>query len=86
MSKRGSLLSGARVRRGVQVFFLLVFSGLILLARPESAPSPWLESFFLVDPLILLATWLAAHAVPQAMLLGLGVVAITVIAGRVFCG
>jgi MauM/NapG family ferredoxin protein len=42
--------------------------------------------FFLIDPLILVATWLAAHAVPQAALWALATIALTVVFGRVFCG
>lgn len=75
-------------RRMVQLTFLLLFLGLLLAARPpaEGSPSPWLKAFFLIDPLILLATWLAAHAVPLAALWALATLAVTILLGRVFCG
>jgi polyferredoxin len=88
MSKRTRLLSGPRIRRAVQLAFLLAFFALVLLARPEPGvdPSPLLKSFFLFDPLILVTTALAAHAVPVAALFSLIVIAVTVLWGRVFCG
>ena len=43
-------------------------------------------SSFVVDPLILVLTWLAAHAVPLVLLWSLGVIAATILLGRVFCG
>ena len=88
MSGRRRILSGRRVRRAVQLVFLAAFFALVVLARPrpEADPSPLLKSFFLVDPLILVVTWLAAHAVPLALLLSLAVVAVTIVMGRVFCG
>lgn len=90
MSRRriSSLGGGPRIRRAVQVAVLLAFFALVVLARPRPGadPSPLLKSFFLIDPLILAATWLAAHAVPTAALLSLGVVAMTIVMGRVFCG
>ena len=49
-------------------------------------PSPWLQVFFLIDPLLLLLTWLSAHAVPVALLGSLITLAVTVVLGRVFCG
>ncbi|MCR4410945.1 MAG: 4Fe-4S dicluster domain-containing protein [Thermoguttaceae bacterium] len=84
--RRGA--AGVAVRRIVQLVFLAAFLGLVLLARPQPGadPSRFLQSFFLVDPLILAATWIAAHAVPAALLWALGVVALTVVLGRVFCG
>jgi MauM/NapG family ferredoxin protein len=83
------LRSGPWIRRAVQLVFLLAFFTLVVLARPRPGvdPSPLWKSFFLIDPLILAATWLAAHAVvPGALLLSLLVVAVTVLLGRVFCG
>ena len=55
-------------------------------ADPRLEPSPLLKSFFLIDPLILIATWLAAHALLTAALGALVVIAATAILGRVFCG
>jgi len=90
MSKRRRTSLATLLRRCVQVVFLLLFVGLLLAARPSpmagAQPSPWLKSFFLIDPLILVATFLAAHAVPLAMLLALVTVAVTIVLGRVFCG
>jgi len=86
MSRR--LLTGARLRRWVQVAMLLLFFGLLLAARPVPGkdPQPLLKLFFWIDPLILAATWLAAHAVPVVALLALVTVAVTLLLGRVFCG
>lgn len=95
MSKGGSTFTVAWIRRGVQIVFLLVFFALLLMARPQlgESPSPVAQAsfplvklFFWFDPLILLATWLAAHAIPAAALLALVVIAVTVVLGRVFCG
>ncbi|MGA2068201.1 MAG: 4Fe-4S binding protein [Thermoguttaceae bacterium] len=61
----GTLLA----RRTVQVVCLLAFLGLLLAAqvRPDgTTPAVW-KTFFLVDPLVLAATWLAAHAMPLAL-------------------
>ncbi len=88
MSRRRPVWSAARTRRAVQATCLLLFLGLVLLARPivNADPSPLLKSFFLIDPLILIATALAAHAVPVAALFSLVVIAVTLVMGRVFCG
>ncbi len=85
---RRPIPSGAWVRRAVQLVFLVLFFGLLLLARPRAGadPSPLVKSFFLIDPLILTVTWLAAHAVPLAALWSLVVVGVTLVLGRVFCG
>jgi len=79
--------SATRIRRVVQIVFLLLFFALVLLARPHAGadPSPLLNAFFLIDPLILIVTWLAAHSVPLVLLWSLIVIAVTVILGRVFC-
>lgn len=86
MSRR--IGSAVNLRRGVQILFLLAFVAVVALARPVPGvePSPLLKSWFLIDPLILIATWLAAHAVPAGAMLALIVVAFTVVMGRVFCG
>ena len=67
---------------------VLLFFWLVLLVHVNPAWNrvPWLDAWFLVDPLILVATWLAAHQVPLAALLSLVVIAVTVVMGRVFCG
>lgn len=88
-------MSGARagsrsvwLRRGVQLAFLAFFFALVLATRPEPgrASSPWLSFFFDVDPLILLVTALAAHAVTVGLLLAFVTVVLTIVLGRVFCG
>jgi MauM/NapG family ferredoxin protein len=53
---------------------------------PGAEPPPWLKAFFWIDPLILIATWVAAHAVPMVLLAALATVVLTAIFGRVFCG
>ena len=81
-------LNGVLARRIVQAAALLLFFGLILAARRhgDAGPSVWWQGFFLLDPLVLLLTWLAGHAVPAALLLSLATVAVTILLGRVFCG
>ncbi|ASV73034.1 putative ferredoxin-type protein [Thermogutta terrifontis] len=76
------------IRRVVQIAFLLAFVGLILATRPVpgETPSWWLKAYFLADPLILVMTVLAAHAVPLLALFSLVTVLLTLILGRVFCG
>jgi MauM/NapG family ferredoxin protein len=76
------------LRRAAQTVLLLLFLGLLLMARPTPAaePAPWWKAFFWFDPLLLIATWLAAHAVPLAALAGCGTIVLTVLLGRVFCG
>ena len=85
---RDRVMSGPRLRRAVQLAFLVLFFALVVVARPRPGvdPSPLVKTFFLFDPLILVATWLAAHAVPAALLLSLVVIAVTMVLGRVFCG
>lgn len=75
-------------RRAAQVACLALFFYLFWLARfdDESEPSWLLSLFFDVDPLILIATWLAARAVPAAAFLALVTMAVTLVFGRVFCG
>ena len=67
---------------------MLLFFGLILATRRhgDAGTNVWWQGFFLLDPLVLLLTWLAGHAVPAALLLSLATVAVTVLLGRVFCG
>ncbi len=76
------------LRRGTQVFFLLLFFWLLLAARAreEVPPTGAMQLFFNLDPLVLVATWLSAHAVPAGALLALVTVAATLVLGRVFCG
>ena len=71
--------------------FRLLCSGCLAgcLSRPACAGmslNPALKLFFWIDPLAMIVTRLTAHAVPAAMLLSLGVIAATILLGRVFCG
>jgi len=88
VTHRRSSSAGTRLRRAVQLASLALFIGLLLCARPTPGTPPpgWLKTFFLLDPLILLTTLLAAHTVPPAFLLALFTLAFTVFFGRVFCG
>jgi MauM/NapG family ferredoxin protein len=76
------------VRRSVQAFFLLAFLALVLVNVTENtaAFNPWLQVFFLLDPLILAATALATYAVPLLLLWGLVTIGLTLVLGRAFCG
>jgi len=85
---RGRFHVGSFVRRLVQLGFLVLFVGLLVACyhRPNLVPSAWHKAFFFIDPLLLAATWLAAHTVPWAALWALGTVGLTLVLGRVFCG
>lgn len=76
------------IRRLVQGFCLLLFFYLLLgtRARPEGPPGSLTRIFFNLDPLALLSTWLAAHAVPAIMWLAGITLLVTLLFGRVFCG
>jgi polyferredoxin len=71
----------------VQLFFLLAFFGVVVLARsqPNTEVNHLVEIFFHFDPLILIATLLSAHAVHGAVL-AIGTIVLTLLLGRVFCG
>jgi polyferredoxin/formate hydrogenlyase subunit 6/NADH:ubiquinone oxidoreductase subunit I len=88
MSARPFRWSAAWTRRAVQIAALLLFLGLFLAVRmrPGWAPDWTARLFVLLDPLALVATLLAAHAVPAALLLALVTVVVTALLGRVFCG
>lgn len=88
MSRHKPSSGAARWRRRIQLLSLVAFFALVLLARPTPGqdPSPLLNLFFYLDPLILLSTALAAHTVQVAALLALITVAVTLVFGRVFCG
>lgn len=87
MSRR-RLWSAVRTRRTVQIVFLLAFFGLVVLARmqPTGEANHLVETFFHLDPLILIATWLSAHAIHLPMLVAVGTIVVTLLLGRVFCG
>ena len=81
MSKRRSSSRAAWWRRGVQLAFLTGFIALLILARPVpgEAPSVWLQLYFALDPLILLVTFIAAHAVPLLLLYAFVTVVVTLV-------
>jgi polyferredoxin len=81
-------------RRVSQVFFLFLF--LFLLVRTEfrgsfsggatvRMPYP-VEGFLLADPFVALMTFLSSHTVYRALWWSVGMVAITLVFGRIFCG
>jgi polyferredoxin len=81
-------LSAQNVRRVTQGFFLLFF--IFLFIQTESKGNDDLgypvRLFLDFDPLILITTLLAAHAVAKAFVLSLITIFLTIIFGRVFCG
>ena len=84
-AQMGTVPFSLLARRTVQVFCLLAFLGLLAVTptRPEAAPSAVWKTCFLIDPLVLLATWLAAHAMPLA-LFGLPALAVALVVLAVF--
>jgi len=76
------------VRKLSQGSFLLLF--LFLFVQTQSKGFDTLgypvRIFLDFDPLILVSTFLASHAVPKAMLLALATIVLTILLGRVFCG
>jgi MauM/NapG family ferredoxin protein len=75
-------------RRLIQGFCLALFLYLLLgtRTRGEEDLGEAPQLFFDLDPLALVGTWIAAHAVPVALLASLSVLALTLVFGRVFCG
>jgi len=76
------------VRRAVQTAVLGIFLYLLTANRPADgvAPSAPVDFFFDLDPLVMVSTWLATHTLEGISLLGLIVLAVTLVFGRVFCG
>ena len=76
------------VRRTVQVAFLVLFAVLLLGTRTRDPEQPGeaVQFFFDLDPLVLVGTWLSAHAIPTAAWLAVVTLAVTVLFGRYFCG
>jgi polyferredoxin len=75
-------------RRAVQSAFLLLFFYLFLETRehPINTTGEGTRFFFWLDPLTLLTSWLATHAVAAGMLVSLATLGFTLIFGRWFCG
>jgi len=76
------------LRRGVQTAFLLLFLYLFLATvyHPINRAGGGVKFFFQLDPLHLLLSYLASHAIAAGMLLGVATLAVTIVAGRWFCG
>jgi len=76
------------LRRFVQVLFLLLFLYLFLQTayHPVDRTGGPVTFFFDLDPLVLVAVFLAGVAVPTALLLSLVTLGFTVLFGRWFCG
>ena len=76
------------LRRASQGLFLLLFLYLFLQTEyhPINEIGGPVTLFFELDPLILTTVWLAAEVVPRMLLISLGVVGITLLFGRWFCG
>jgi polyferredoxin len=77
------------IRRTVQGLALFLFVLLLVANRPADgvAPGAPVTTFFDLDPLVLVSTWLATHSLEGLSLLGsLFTVVITLVFGRVFCG
>ncbi len=84
------------VRRVAQAGFLALFLFLLFQTafrgtfagasdEPIRLPYP-VEAFLLADPLIAALTFLATHEIYRGLAWSLGIVALTVVFGRVFCG
>jgi len=76
------------IRRTVQLAVLAVFLYLLVANRPAdgAAPEAPVDVFFDLNPLVMVSTWLATHTLEGISLLGLLVLAVTLVFGRVFCG
>ncbi len=76
------------LRYAVQAFFLLFFLYLFMQTtyHPIDEVGGPVTFFFEIDPLVLIATWLANHAAPAILLLSLITLAVTFFFGRWFCG
>ncbi|RJP31473.1 MAG: 4Fe-4S binding protein [Candidatus Omnitrophota bacterium] len=76
------------LRRTVQAFFLLFFLYLFLQTtyHPINVVGGPVTFFFELDPLVMIATWLAVHAIPAALLLSFLTLIVTFFFGRWFCG
>ena len=78
-------ISWRNIRRIYQIFFFLLFIGLLYAASYGSIRSFEVDLFLKADPLLALSSTLAARVLFSGMALSLVVVLITLIFGRVFC-
>jgi polyferredoxin len=76
------------LRRCIQTLCLLLFLYLFLQTayHPIDRTGGPVALFFELDPLVLVATWLAGAAIPLTLLLSLGTLGVSVLFGRWFCG
>ena len=76
------------IRRTVQTMVLAGFLYLLTANRPAdgAAPTAPVDLFFDLDPLAMVSTWLSTHTLAGVSLLGLLVLGVTLVFGRVFCG
>jgi polyferredoxin len=76
------------LRRFIQASFLVLFFYLFLQTayHPINKTGGHVTFFFEIDPLVLIAVWIASHSVVSALLLSLVTLGVTVFFGRWFCG
>jgi MauM/NapG family ferredoxin protein len=84
--KRISALKRARIISQTAFFAVFIFLLMKTEYHGQDAVGYPVKVFLELDPLIMLTTFLASHAVAAGLLLSLIVVVITVILGRGFCG
>jgi ferredoxin len=88
MAKKPRASAWVWARRTTQTIVLLLFLYLFLQAvyHPINVTGGHVTLFFELDPLVLISSWLASHAVVRALLLSLITLVVTLIFGRWFCG
>jgi polyferredoxin len=76
------------LRRFTQAFFLFLFFYLFIQTayHPYNDVGGPVTFFFEIDPLVMTATFVAAHTIPAILLLSLITLGVTFIFGRWFCG
>jgi len=76
------------LRRIAQAGFAFVFLYVFLQAeyRPINRTGGHVKFFFLLDPLVMISSWLASHQMASGLLLSLVILGLTVLFGRWFCG
>src|SRR5512137_2933919 len=75
-----------RLRPLVQAGALLLFLYLLLVTRRDSSPFLPVQLFFRLDPLVGLASMIAARAWIGPLALSLLILAVTLVLGRAWCG
>jgi len=78
----------ANARRATQALFLLLFLFLFLQTESKGADDLGYPAklFLDFDPLLFITTALSSRSIPENLYLSLGLLALTVVLGRVFCG